>query len=88
DPALWDEGVPAAFINYQLSSNRSSTDADTTLSNNLGLRNGINLGAWRLRNESNFNSSTGSPSTFKSNRSYLQHDVTVLKGQFSAGDIF
>ncbi|QNH80804.1 fimbrial biogenesis outer membrane usher protein [Pseudomonas protegens] len=88
DPALWDDGVPAAFINYQLSSNRNSTDYATTLSNNLGLRNGINLGAWRLRNESNFNSSTGRPSSFKSNRSYLQHDVIALKGQFSAGDIF
>ncbi|WP_409317500.1 fimbria/pilus outer membrane usher protein [Pseudomonas sp. KCJK9016] len=88
DPALWDEGVPAAFINYQLSSSRNSTQAQNTLSNNIGLRNGINLGAWRLRNESNFNSSTGRPNTFKSNRSYLQHDVTALKGQFSAGDIF
>ncbi|WP_248750410.1 fimbria/pilus outer membrane usher protein [Pseudomonas sp. MWU15-20650] len=88
DPALWDDGVPAAFINYQLSSSRNSSQGETTLSNNIGLRNGINLGAWRLRNESNFNSSTGRPSTFKSNRSYLQHDVTAWKGQFSAGDIF
>ena len=88
DPALWDDGVPAAFINYQLSSSRNSNQGETTLSNNIGLRNGINLGGWRLRNESNFNSSTGRPSTFKSNRSYLQHDVTALKGQFSAGDIF
>ncbi|AVX88709.1 MULTISPECIES: fimbria/pilus outer membrane usher protein [Pseudomonas] len=88
DSALWDEGVPAAFINYQLSSSRNSTQTENTLSNNLGLRNGINLGGWRLRNESNFNSSTGRPSTFKSNRSYLQHDVTAVKGQFSAGDIF
>ncbi|RBL66676.1 fimbrial biogenesis outer membrane usher protein, partial [Pseudomonas sp. MWU13-2625] len=88
DPALWDEGVRAAFINYQLSSNRSSTRGESTLSNNVGLRNGLNLGAWRLRNESNFSSSTGRPSIFKSNRSYLQHDVTALKGQFSAGDIF
>jgi outer membrane usher protein len=89
DSALWDAGVPAAFINYQLSSGRNTSDSGpTTLSNNLGLRNGINLGAWRLRNESNFNSSTGRPNTFKSNRSYLQHDVTALKGQFSAGDIF
>ncbi|MBO0494730.1 fimbria/pilus outer membrane usher protein [Pseudomonas sp. Marseille-Q1929] len=88
DPALWDAGVSAAFINYQLSSNRNSTEGQNTLSNNLGLRNGINLGGWRLRNESNFNSSTDRPSTFKSNRSYVQHDVTALKGQFSAGDIF
>lgn len=88
DPALWDAGVSAAFINYQLSSNRNSTEGQNTLSNNLGLRNGINLGGWRLRNESNFNSSTDRPSTFKSNRTYVQHDVTALKGQFSAGDIF
>ncbi|MDD1015460.1 fimbria/pilus outer membrane usher protein [Pseudomonas rubra] len=88
DPALWDHGVPAAFINYQLSSSRNSTDNATTFSSNLGLRNGINLGAWRLRNESNFSSSTGQPNRFKSNRSYLQHDVTALKGQFSAGEIF
>lgn len=88
DPALWDDGVPAAFINYQLSSSRNSSQGDTTVSNNIGLRNGINLGGWRLRNESNFSSSTGRPNTFKSNRSYLQHDVTALKGQFSAGDIF
>jgi len=88
DPALWDAGVSTAFVNYQLSSNRNSTESSTMLSNNLGLRNGINLGGWRLRNESNFNSRTGQPSTFTSNRSYLQHDVTALKGQFSAGDIF
>ncbi|NWE43867.1 fimbrial biogenesis outer membrane usher protein [Pseudomonas yamanorum] len=88
DPALWDDGVPATFINYQLSSNRNSNQGENTLSNYVGLRNGINLGGWRLRNESNFNTSTGQPSTFKSNRSYLQHDVTAWKGQFSAGDIF
>ncbi|ANY87030.1 MULTISPECIES: fimbria/pilus outer membrane usher protein [Pseudomonas] len=88
DPQLWDNGVPAAFINYQMSTSRNAGDADTRYNTNLGLRNGINLGGWRLRNESNFSSGTGRPDTFKSNRSYLQHDVTALKGQFSAGDIF
>ncbi|WP_106803267.1 fimbria/pilus outer membrane usher protein [Pseudomonas sp. S5D5] len=88
DPQLWDDGVPAAFINYQLNSNRSAGDADTRINNNLGLRNGINLGAWRLRNESNMNGGTGRSNTFTSNRTYLQHDVTPIKGQFSAGEIF
>ncbi|WP_095631083.1 fimbria/pilus outer membrane usher protein [Pseudomonas sp. PICF141] len=88
DPQLWDAGVPVGFINYQLSSNRNSTDTATTISNNLGLRNGINLGGWRLRNESNFSSRTDQSNKFTSNRSYVQHDVTALKGQFSAGDIF
>jgi outer membrane usher protein len=88
DPQLWDNGVSAAFINYQFNSSRSAGDADTIVSNHLNLRNGINLGAWRLRNESNYSTATGRPSTFNSNRSYLQHDITALKGQFSAGDIF
>ncbi|MUF06492.1 fimbria/pilus outer membrane usher protein [Pseudomonas sp. CCM 7893] len=88
NPELWDDGVSAAFINYQLNDSRSASYGETRFTNNLGLRNGINLGAWRLRNESNFSNGTGRPSTYKSNRSYLQHDVTPLKGQFSAGDIF
>ncbi len=88
DPALWDAGISAAFINYQLSGNRNDTDYSTSISNSLGLRNGINLGAWRLRNESNFSSRTGESNSFTSNRSYVEHDVTALKGQFSAGDIF
>lgn len=88
DPQLWDNGVPAAFVNYQMSTSRNAGSTDTRYNTNLGLRNGINLGGWRLRNESNFSSGTGRPDTFKSNRSYLQHDVTALKGQFSAGDIF
>ena len=88
DPQLWDNGVPAAFINYQLSGSRNADAASTRYNGNLGLRNGLNLGGWRLRNESNFSSGSGRASTFRSNRSYLQHDVTALKGQFSAGDIF
>lgn len=88
DPQLWDDGVPAAFINYQLNSSRTAGDYKTRLSNNLGLRNGINLGAWRLRNESNLSGGTGRSNTYTSNRTYLQHDVTAIKGQFSAGEIF
>ena len=87
DPELWDQGVPAGFTNYQFSSNRNATEFSTQVSSNLGLRNGINLGPWRLRNESNFSARTGRASIFKSNRSYVQRDVTAIRGQFSAGEI-
>ena len=87
DPELWDEGVPAGFINYQFSSNRNTNPYSTQVSTNLSMRNGLNLGPWRLRNESNFSTSTGHANTFESNRSYVQRDVTALKGQFSAGEI-
>lgn len=88
DSQLWDEGVIAGFINYQFNSNRNSTEYSRHVSNNLGLRNGINVGPWRLRNESNLNTGTGRASTFVSNRSYVQRDVTSIKGQISAGEIF
>ncbi|MDH4607425.1 fimbrial biogenesis outer membrane usher protein [Pseudomonas sp. BN102] len=88
DPALWDSGVTAAFVNYQFNTNRNRDDFGRQVSNNLGLRNGINLGAWRLRNESNYRTGTGRPSQFTSNRTYLQHDVTPLRGQFSVGEIY
>ncbi len=88
DPALWDNGVNAAFVNYQFNANRSRDDYGRQTANNMGLRSGINLGSWRLRNESNYRTGTGRPSTFKSNRTYLQHDVTRLKGQFTLGEIY
>ncbi|WP_280283650.1 fimbria/pilus outer membrane usher protein [Pseudomonas sp. BN415] len=88
DPALWDNGVNAAFVNYQLNTYRNRDSYGRQTSNNLGLRNGINLGSWRLRNESNFRTGTGQRNTFKSNRTYLQHDVTRLKGQFTLGEIY
>ncbi|MCO6060278.1 fimbrial biogenesis outer membrane usher protein [Pseudomonas sp. MOB-449] len=88
DPALWDHGVNAAFVNYQFNTSRNRDDYGRQTASNLGLRNGINLGSWRLRNESNYRTGTGRPSTFTSNRTYLQHDVTRLKGQFTLGEIY
>jgi outer membrane usher protein len=88
DPTLWSEGVPAAFVNYQLYSSSYNNSGSTSSTNNLGLRNGINIGGWRLRNDSNFNAGNGRGSSFRSNRTYLQHDLTDIKGQFSAGDMF
>lgn len=88
DPALWDTGTTAAFINYQFNTYRNRDNYSRQTSNNLGLRNGINLGAWRLRNESNFQSGTSRPSKFTSNRTYLQRDATSLRGQLSIGEIY
>src|SRR5690606_18348775 len=88
DPALWDNGVSAAFINYQFNTNRNRDDYGRWTFNNLGLRNGINLGAWRLRNESNYRTGTGQRSSFTSNRTYLQRDVTSLQGQLTLGEIY
>jgi outer membrane usher protein len=88
DPTLWSEGVPGAFVNYQFYSSHYNNSESTRTTTNLGLRNGINIGGWRLRNDSNLNAGTGRANSFRSNRTYLQHDLTGIKGQFSAGDMF
>lgn len=88
DPALWDEGVNAAFINYNFNGRRSSNRGNTSESYYLGMRNGINLGAWRLRNESTLSSGTGQTSQFKSNRTFAQRDITPFKSQLTLGSTY
>lgn len=89
DPALWDSGVPAAYSTYNLSARRNSQQSGkTSNSYNIGFLNGVNLGSWRLRNQSNWNSSSQNSSSFKSNQTYLQRDLTSIKSQLSVGDVF
>ena len=88
DPALWDEGVTAAFINYQFNMRRNSSGGTRSTSKYLGLQNGFNLGSWRLRNESNLTMNEGQPTKFSSNRSFVQRDITALKAQLALGEIY
>lgn len=88
DPSLWDAGVPAAFTNYQWTMSRNSGGNFRSDYAHLGLRNGLNLGQWRLRNDSSLSQSTGTKRLFSSNRSYVERDVTSLKGRFAIGQLY
>ncbi|KMN83503.1 fimbrial protein [Chromobacterium sp. LK11] len=89
DPALWDEGVAAAYVNYQFSGNDSRSsepDGVSRRSGFLGLQNGINLGVWRLRNDSTLNWADGEKMKARSNRSVLQRDLIGWKSQLALGE--
>lgn len=88
DPSLWDYGVNAAFVNYRANMRRDSYYGTSKNSYYLGLTNGLNLGGWRLRNESNLSKASTGSTQFRSNRTYLQHDVTALQSQFSVGELY
>lgn len=88
DPSLWDDGVTALFSNYQLNFSRNSGGGYRSDYGYLGLHNGLNIGQWRLRNDSSISQSTGTTRTFSSNRTYLEHDVTNLKGRFAVGQLY
>ncbi|XGI78491.1 fimbria/pilus outer membrane usher protein [Enterobacter hormaechei] len=88
DPSLWDDGVAAAFTNYQLNLSRNQQEAFRSDYLYLNLRNGLNLGAWHLRNDSALSQSNGSDRHYSSNRSWITRDLTALKSSASLGQLF
>ncbi|PNF11224.1 fimbrial assembly protein [Enterobacter cancerogenus] len=90
DPSGWDEGVPAALLNYNLSGSNTWRDGENGSDDNYyaNLQSGINLGAWRLRNYSTWNYDEDSRSHWDSVNTYLQRDIQRLKGQLTLGDSY
>jgi outer membrane usher protein len=87
-PELWDQGETAAFVNYTFSAVRRRNQREHTEQYYLGLRNGLNLGAWRLRNESSLTYGGSQPYRFASNRTYAQRDLTALRSQLTLGEVY
>ncbi|WP_037413102.1 fimbria/pilus outer membrane usher protein [Serratia fonticola] len=102
DPTLWDQGIPAFLMNYNLSGSRSWLDGysggDKSRNQSLfvNLHSGLNWGAWRLRSDMTHNRSeaTGNSSWGDSSfqeteflNTYLQRDIQTLRAQLTMGDI-
>lgn len=88
-PERWDEGINALLLGYSFSganSIHSSSDSDSTDSYFLNLNSGVNLGPWRLRNNSTWSRSSGQTAEWKNLSSYLQRAVIPLKGELTVGD--
>ncbi|WP_300729590.1 fimbria/pilus outer membrane usher protein [Pseudomonas sp.] len=85
DPQLWDAGITAGFIDYSLIGRSASINHVTSRYANAGLRSGLNLGEWRLRNESAYSLSNDQKSEFQNNRTYAQRDITSLQSQLTLG---
>lgn len=89
-PELWDEGETVGFVNYNFSGARRSRSGQAEDQDQyyLSVRNGVNLGAWRLRNESSLTYGNDQPYRFRSNRTFIQRDITSLKSQLTLGETF
>ncbi|MGK3142212.1 fimbria/pilus outer membrane usher protein [Pantoea sp. C2G6] len=86
DPARWDEGVAAAFVNYNLTGTQTRSDSDRWSTTLLSLHSGANLGAWRLRNSASWRYDL--ISHWQSQTTYLERDLKALKSQFRMGDTY
>lgn len=100
DPDLWDQGVPAVLVNYNMSAGHNSQSVSSggtnQISNNFFalLNLGANYDAWRLRSNMTYSyqESHGqtefSTSTVKFNNTYLQRDIQSLRADLALGEIY
>lgn len=84
NPKFWDDGAPVAWTSYQFSGSQQHDSFGKTSSSWLGLESGINLGAWRLRNNSTWSDNTG----LEAIASTLQRDIKTLKSQLEFGQTY
>ncbi|WP_375602569.1 outer membrane usher protein [Enterobacter hormaechei] len=88
DPSLWDNGVPAALLSYDMNAWHSEGNGNTSESAYLNLRYGLNMGPWRLRSRGNVNWDKDNGTKYNSQDIYLQRDITPLSAQFVIGDSY
>lgn len=95
DPELWDDGIPAALLNYSINGANNTTKSGQGYDSNsqyISLRPGINIGAWRLRNYTTWmHSGSDAPEQKSTNKwdtlyTYAQRDIKSLDSQLTLGD--
>ena len=88
DPSLWEDGIPAALLSYDMNAWHSESNGSTSESAYMGLRYGLIMGPWRLRSRGNLNWDKDNGTKYSSQDIYLQRDVTPLSAQFVIGDSY
>lgn len=87
DPTLWDHGINALRVNYLFtgfhSNNKNSANDRSYF---LSLNNGLNLGAWRLRNNSTYRDSRQEKREWNSLQTYVQRDIQGWRSQLTLGE--
>ncbi|MDX6910587.1 fimbria/pilus outer membrane usher protein [Hafnia paralvei] len=90
-PALWDEGIPAAILEYQFSSAdtiKSVSKDQQGFENFLAVKDGINIGSWRYRNSTTYSSTTDGEKKWNSIDNYIETDIKKLKSELVLGDAY
>lgn len=88
-PALWDEGIAAAMLNYSVrgantwAKQNGSKNSDSQYAN---LRPGLNVGPWRLRNYTTWSRDESCQDKWDTVYTYAQRAIIPLKAQLTLGD--
>ncbi len=94
---LWEEGINAGLLNYSFNgnsiNNRSNHNAGKSNYAYLNLQSGINIGSWRLRDNSTWSYYSGSSNSSDSNKwqhinTSAERDIIPLRSRLTVGDSY
>ncbi|MDR5778894.1 fimbrial biogenesis outer membrane usher protein [Caballeronia sp. LZ065] len=88
DPKFWDDGVPAALVQYSGNVYRANGNGVSNTQGYLGVNAGVNLGPWRFRYGGNLTGATNAGVRGQSIQSNAQRSIARLKSQFTLGDTY
>ncbi|MBV2191038.1 fimbria/pilus outer membrane usher protein [Providencia rettgeri] len=82
----WDDGINAVFVNYTARFNQYwYQDRDNRDNLFLGLRSGININAWRLRNYSTYKK-IKNEKNWNHLQTYIERDIRRLNSRLTIGE--
>ncbi|WP_337264250.1 MULTISPECIES: fimbria/pilus outer membrane usher protein [unclassified Serratia (in: enterobacteria)] len=84
-PELWDSGVPAILLGYNVNGYSSESRGNTFNSLYAGVNAGVNMGAWYLRHNGAYNWMDSGENKYSNINTYLQRDIPLIKGQAQIG---
>ncbi|MHC8308715.1 fimbria/pilus outer membrane usher protein [Pseudomonas sp. GT1P32] len=85
-PELWDRGVTAAMLGYNINANTNKTRTGTSDNFYMGLNGGFNMGDWRLRHNGSLRWDQISGKNYQTLNTFAQRDITALKSQLTLGE--
>ncbi|MGL5129480.1 MAG: fimbria/pilus outer membrane usher protein [Aeromonas popoffii] len=85
-PELWDSGIPAFLLGYNVNGYTSESRGNSFNSLFAGVNTGLNIGAWYLRHNGSYSQMSDGPSQYSSINTFLQRDIPPLKGRMLLGE--
>lgn len=85
NPQLWDKGVTALMLGYNLNGYSSESQGSSYQSFFAGINAGLNLGGWYLRHNGSYSGVENGEKKYNSINTYVQRDFPTLKARALIG---
>lgn len=92
NPALWDRGVNAGFVNYNFNWLRSDMElfngSQSSSNGYLGLNSGFNWNGWQFRHDSSYSWHSRSGQQWQNIATYTQRGLPQWRSMLTLGDAY